>query len=336
MPRSEKQKLKLFYIADYLMTETDEEHGVYAKDIKEHLASKGISAEEHSISRDIALLRDEFGMDILGGGGKPFWLCSRFVDYQDLATIAECVASAKFVCDKEAKRLVGILKRFCSRHQQETIRSEAFVSARGRTTERHTIDNLALIRDAIHKDEKIEFNYNYHKISNLAKPFQRRDGAKYSVSPYQIILNDGNFYLLAYDDKAKKALTYRIDRMSGVDYQAGVPREGEKAFKRVDFQNYTTRSFGMFGGSDDEIKRITIRFQDRMLDTVLDRFGKGRSSIYKPADKGHFTITTSIIPSPLFYAWLCGFGTSAVIVDPPEVVQEFRDFLKKIQHKYED
>ena len=41
MPKSEKQKLKLFYIADYLMKETDADeegnmlHGVLAKEIKD-------------------------------------------------------------------------------------------------------------------------------------------------------------------------------------------------------------------------------------------------------------------------------------------------------------
>ena len=61
MPKSDNQKLKLFYIADYLMTETDgdydkdaeEKHGVYIRDIREYLEKKGIIAEEHSISRDI-------------------------------------------------------------------------------------------------------------------------------------------------------------------------------------------------------------------------------------------------------------------------------------------
>ena len=52
MPKSDNQKLKLFYIADYLMTETDgdydkdaeEKHGVYIRDIREHLEKNGIIA----------------------------------------------------------------------------------------------------------------------------------------------------------------------------------------------------------------------------------------------------------------------------------------------------
>ena len=48
MPKSESQKLKLLYIADYLMRETDADdkgnmlHGVLLKDVKDYLKEKGI------------------------------------------------------------------------------------------------------------------------------------------------------------------------------------------------------------------------------------------------------------------------------------------------------
>ena len=52
MPKNKKQNLKTFYIADYLMSETDGEldekgrplHGVYVKDIQEYLLEKGIES----------------------------------------------------------------------------------------------------------------------------------------------------------------------------------------------------------------------------------------------------------------------------------------------------
>lgn len=69
MPKSEKQKLKIFYIADYLMRKTDDErdddkrllHTVLLKDIKKYLIDeKGIEAEEHSIRRDIIQMSGVF------------------------------------------------------------------------------------------------------------------------------------------------------------------------------------------------------------------------------------------------------------------------------------
>ena len=209
MPKSENQKLKLFYIADYLITETDEDHGVYVRDIREYLADKGIEAEEHSISRDIKLLRDVFELDIAGGRGKPYYLCSRYIDYEDISIIAECVGSSKFISNTEAERLVKLLRRFCSKHQADTITSEVFITERTRTTQKNVLRHLAVIRDAIHKGEKVKFKYNYHIISDLSKTFERRAGKQYTVRPFRIILNEGYFYLLGFDDKTHKAIPHR-------------------------------------------------------------------------------------------------------------------------------
>ena len=101
MPKSEKQKLKIFYIADFLMRKTDDErdddkrllHTVLLKDIKKYLIDeKGIEAEEHSIRRDIDLLGDI--LDIRGGKGKPVYIASRLFPFDDVKTIAECIASS--------------------------------------------------------------------------------------------------------------------------------------------------------------------------------------------------------------------------------------------------
>ena len=76
------------------MNETDpdeesefERHKVYVSGIKEYLETKGIIAEEHSISRDIRLLREYFGMDIKGGYGKRFYVDKRFFDLGKLEMV---------------------------------------------------------------------------------------------------------------------------------------------------------------------------------------------------------------------------------------------------------
>ena len=67
MARSENQKLKTLYVAKYFMENSDENHSVAAADIIDYLEEEcGITADRRSIYRDIAALRDVFGMDIEG------------------------------------------------------------------------------------------------------------------------------------------------------------------------------------------------------------------------------------------------------------------------------
>ena len=87
MPKVSNQKVKLLYIADYIVRKSDDENGFYIKDIKEHLEEKGIKAHYHSITDDIKLLRDQFGMDIDGGGGngRPLFLLSHHFKFEDIS-----------------------------------------------------------------------------------------------------------------------------------------------------------------------------------------------------------------------------------------------------------
>ena len=63
----ENQKLKTLYVAKYFLDHSDENHPAVTKDIVDYLKDEyGIITERRSIYRDIAVLRDDFGMDIVG------------------------------------------------------------------------------------------------------------------------------------------------------------------------------------------------------------------------------------------------------------------------------
>lgn len=342
MPKSDRQKLKIFYIADYLMRETDADekgnmlHGVLLKDVVEYLNSKGIEAENHSIRRDIDLLRGgrdaEFDavLDIQGGKGKPIYLGTRFLPFEDLETIAECVASANFISRPEAEELIEKLKDFCSKYQADTLTSEYIVAERPKYTERKMLRYLRKIKAAIRNNQKISFLYTRHSPENITKTENRRKGKRYVVSPFKFVLSDGNHYLIGYDDTYHQIRAYRIDRMDDVKI-TDEPREGEEKFRRLGISNYAKQTFGMFiGGKADY---ITIQFENSLLDTMMERFGTERR-LYTKIDDKHFTVKTFIVESENFYGWLCGLGEKAIITDPPEVAGRFKDYLQKISANY--
>lgn len=61
MPKSENQKLKILYVAKYLLENSDENNYVRTVDIVDYLVTEcDISAERRSIYRDINILRDVF------------------------------------------------------------------------------------------------------------------------------------------------------------------------------------------------------------------------------------------------------------------------------------
>ena len=144
-----------------------------------------------------------------------------------------------------------------------------------------------------------------------------------------MLINDGNYYLLAFDDKAQDMRTYRIDRMKDVRLLPE-PQEGKEAFESIDLQTYTQRVFSMFGG---EKQYVTMRFANYLLDAVIDRFGTKNAS-YSKVDDEHFSVSVEVELSNQFYSWLLQFVENAKIIHPKEVVDKMRKFLENMISRY--
>ena len=338
MPKSEKQKLKILYVANFFLENSDENHAVTANDILDYLREEcSIEAERRSIYRDIALLRDEFGMDIDGGAGGKYRLMSRQFDQNDLRILAECVHAAKFISASKAKELVETIGEFGSIYQSESLQQEVFLIDRVKTTQKGIFNTISTINRAMakrldgkpHKPQKISFKYMVHTIDDVNSMVEKHHGKLYKVSPYKLLINDGNYYLLAYDSHSWEMRTYRVDRMKDVEILPE-PCDGQRAFEQIDLQTYTQRVFSMFGGDK---KTVSMQFENHLLDSVIDRFGTKNVS-YSKVDDDHFSVSVEVELSNQFYSWLLQFGEKAKITHPKAVVNKMRKFLESMVEQY--
>ncbi len=340
MARAENQKLKALYVAKYILENSDENHYFTASDIIDELQREyGITAERRSIYRDLDALTEVFGFDIESKQGGRYRLCSRQFEFDDVRLLAECVDAAKFISNAKAKQLVETLGELCSTYQAEQLAKETFVCNRSKTTQKGTLNYISTIRSAMakrkngepHTPQKITFKYLKYDIHNLQSQVERGKGSLFKVSPFKLMINDGNYYLLAFDDKEKKIKTYRIDRMKDVK-AIDEPREGESVFLEKDMESYTRRVTGMYSGTP---QRVSVRFISKLLDTAIDKFGIGDNVFYMPDDKNHFIVSADVEVSDQFYGWLCGFGRRARIVSPESAVKAFKEYLEKINGMYQ-
>ncbi len=356
------QKIKPYVVLQYLLKYSDENHVASALDIVAFLQEEcGIDAERRSIYNDIKainkialMLEEECTIDeaeemleadetgelktvVYDEHRKGFYVRQRHFDLNDIRLLAECVYSAKFVTEGQAKRLVDVVCDFVSEHQAERIRHNAFLTDRVKTNNKNVLNSISIINDAMsrrldgqsHKPEKISFHYLKYSIEDMREQVARRKGDKYIVSPFQLLINDGNYYLLAFDDKKKQMRTYRIDRMKDVSL-TGEPREGDDVFSKMDMRTYAQRTFGMYGGKK---KIVTIRFINLLLDTAVERFGT-KGVQYTKVDDRHFKVTAEVEVSDQFFGWLLGFGKRAKLMYPDDVVDQFKQYVDKIREMY--
>lgn len=331
MPKSEKQKAKILLVAKYLFEYTDEDHSASASEILDYLENThGIEAEEHSIYRDIAVLRNEFGLVIDGGRGKKYRLLSRQIKYEDLHMIIECIYASRFLTEKQVAQYIEALTGLCSDYQKKNIEKETYLGDRTRPQKSSVPKSAATIRTAIKEDKKISFKYLKASVDNVRNTVSRRNNAGYTVSPFCLLVNEGNSYLLGYSDRDEKILTYRVDRMKSVK-PLEARRRGKEVFRSIDIGTYTKRVFGMYYG---ESQRVEMEFDDSLLDAVVDRLGVS-GVIYKRTEGKNFIANAVIAVSPQFFAWIFGFGAKAKIIGPSSTVEEMKEFLKTVNAVYE-
>lgn len=316
-------KLKLLYILNYLQTHSDEEHSVSTGEIISYLSSVGIPAERKSIYSDIESLI-LFGCDIIKEGtGRSFGykLASREFETAELKLLVNAVEASKFLSAKKSAELIEKIGSLTSCHIASSLKREVYVKGRVKSMNESIYITVDVIHSAIANDSMITFHYMKYDLSK--KQIERHGGKKYTVSPFSLVLDDENYYLVAFDPASKEIRHYRVDKLSGVAL-TGDRRIGKEIYAKINPALFTKQLFGMFGG---ESKRVTISFKSELLDVVIDRFGTDVPLI--PTEDG-FKIITEIKISPQFFGWLSSFGSSAKIEDPLEVRKEYSEHIKSI------
>ena len=294
--------------------------------------------KEEKTKEELEEIEDEKFIISAGTNRSGYYLRRRphNIEVDDIRLLAECVYNARFISESKANELIAVVCGLVSQWDAQEIEHDAFLVDRVKTNNSSVLSNIMIINFCMrrgtaadpHTPEKITFKYQKYSIQDVTKTVDRRKGETYKVSPYKLLINDGNYYLLAFDDRAKDMRTFRVDRMKGVSV-TGEPREGEEAFKALDLQNYTQRVFGMFGG---ERHHITLRFTNDLLDTAIERFGT-KAAHYSKADDRHFTVLTEVELSNQFFSWLCGFGNKVKIMEP-ELAEKYMAHLDKIRSLY--
>lgn len=343
--RRQNQRQKAFLAFQILCRETDDEHVKTAVDLATDIERYGVPAEAHSVGRDIRELQrlfdqhaeksgredegESLGYELVYDGSKHgFKVSRRPLSFDQLQTIAASIRASRYLSKKEEQRIIRALGVFCSRYQLETLEKDEYWTVRDKTPNDKVITNIRRINEAIQQDRKVSFQYMKYTIQKRNEQTPRRKGIDYVLSPFKILAVDGYFYLIAYD--GKKIVRYRIDRMKTVWVEEDQPREGKKEFEKIDSRTYTQKLFGMMGGEE---KHVSLRFTIDLLDTVVDRLGASVAS-YQPDGDRHFKVSADVAVSDQFYAWVCGFRKRVAIIDPPEVVEGFQQFLNDIQGRY--
>ena len=325
MPKSDNQKLKIFYILDYLKENSHRDHPVRASELLTMLDRQhNISCDRKTVYSDIAALQ-EYGIDIVSIPGKNggYYIASRNFELPEIKLLIDAVLSSRFLTEKKSRELIEKLCKECSVHDARLMRRDMLVSGRVKSMNETIYYNVDAIQEAIGQNRQITFRYFDWGVDGQRHYRQKA----YTASPYGLCQDNENCYLLAHSPR-HGVTSYRVDRMSQIqlteDERTPCPELTGKAL-----QEHANRLFQMYSGDATDVK---LRFHKSLVNVVIDRFG--RDILLIPDGEEHFVFTVRVAVSPMFLSWVMGFGCKAKILYPQAVVDQYLTLCREAMEQY--
>ena len=327
MPKSDNQKLKIFYILDYLEAHSNEKNPIRASELITMLDRQhNIRCDRKTVYSDIAALQD-YGVDIVSLPGKNggYYIASRNFELPELKLLIDAVQSSRYLTEKKSRELIEKLCSQCNEQDAKLMRRTVLVSGRVKSMNETIYYNVDAIQEAIAQNKQISFRYFDWDFGGKRK---YRD-KEYLASPYGLCQDNENCYLLAFSSRYG-VTSYRVDRMTDItlteDNRIPCPELTGKAL-----HDHANRLFQMYSGDALDVK---MRFHKSLLNVVIDRFGKNTMLI--PDGENHFNFTVNVAISPMFLSWVIGFGAKAKILYPQSVADACKALCMEAMNQYED
>jgi len=319
-----KQKSRLLYLKQYLEENSDEQHPLTLAEIVEHIEAVGFVCGRKSIKADLDQLTDS-GVDIVCNKSRElhYFVGDRHFELPELKMLTDAVQASKFIPARKSKQLISKLAAFASKHQAIELKRTLYTDKPVKSSNENIFYTVDLLHAAINTKTKITFKY--YEYTSLKKKIYKHNKQNYIFSPYGLIWNSDNYYVVGYSDSHGKVSTFRVDRIASpkATEKPAVPKPNT-----LDMSVYARSVFQMFDGAERD---VIIKCTNTHMKSVIDRFGEGVKT--EVLDAEHFCIYVRVSASPTFYGWIFGFAGQMEIVAPKEVKNEYVSLARLVAEK---
>ena len=323
------KKMLNMLILDILEQYSDEDHHLTQQDIIRHLrAQYGMECDRRSVKNNIDALK-ELGYDI-ETNNKGAFLAGRKFDNAELRLMIDSVLFSKGISQKRAKDLIGKLKELGGRHFSAKVKHVCNLPELQHTDNKHTMYALDALNDAIDKRRKVSFVYNSYGTDFQLHPRRKEP---YIVNPYQIVANNGRYYLIANYDKYDNIAHFRIDRMTSV---CMLDEKRKPVSQVTDFKNgfslprHMAEHIYMFSGKSVNVR---MKAKKHLMNELVDWFGKDFKIRKEYEDEMLIDVKCN---ATAMYFWALQYGPYVEVLEPAELREEIKRSIAAMNEKYSD
>ena len=360
------KKLVILYILDILQKYTDEEHRLSQKEIQDilrreyemtvdrkavkrnllNLIEYGSNIEYREVSRKDIFRKKDFVSykgtsdfadkeisedDLLW---TDFYLKQKFTN-EELRLLIDSMLFSKHIPYSQAKELIKKLESL-SNIYFKSCSQYIYPLPVERTDNKQVFYNIAILDDAIRKKKKVLFEYAEYHTDKKMHLKKREDGSvrEYIITPYQMAVQEGKYYLICNYDKYDDISNYRVDRIRNIQIleEKGKPFETLKwsGHQPMNLNEYMREHVYMYSSENAFVK---FRIVKAMISDVIDLFGKGVN--FSEETDTHVSVSVHVNERAA-EQFAKNYAPDVVILQPKRLRDKLRDDLKKSWEAYED
>lgn len=321
----ESKKLALIRILQILEEKSDSNNALTQEDIANYLNKDyGIEIERKAIARNLSLLK-EAGYDIESTRNGSY-LASRDFEDSELRLLIDGVLSSRYINARHSKDLIEKLCRLSNERFKSNVKNIYSVNEWSKSKSVDLFYNIDVIDEAIEKNRQITFDYNKYGIDK-----KLYKSASHTVSPYQLILHNQRYFLMAYNEKWGNIGYYRMDRITNICLTdtSLTPLKSIKGYEAgIEYRKFSSSLPYMFA---DEVQNISFKAPEWMSDQIVDWFGFDFK--VERANDGDCVFYINASPKAMEY-WAMQYLNFVEVLKPQELREKIKTNIQSALNKY--
>lgn len=313
-------KLKTFHLMLIFIQGTDENHMMTRAQLEKEMEGYGHVLKSNTIYNEIETLR-YLGFEIIKqriGNYVGYYLGNHPLSVQQTKGIIDSIQAARFVTDRQFEEIKNALLKLNCKHNAAKFNHRLFMPG-NKTYNDECLANADIIYDAMTDNHPIEF---YYCEWNINKELVLKREKPYILSPMALTIDDGKYYMIAYNPHYNATSNYRIDKMRDITILQERKRDGVKDFNNRVHSGEVLRQMRMYSG---EGEHIHLRLAESLCNVFFDEFGID-IPVIRNGD-GTFNTVIKVQESDQFYGFIYGLGHQVEIIKPERIRKKYFDGL---------
>lgn len=327
MYATENKKMLNMLILEILKEYSDQEHRLTQQEIIRLLKSNyDMDCDRRSVKNNVMCLK-ELGYEISMEDG--YYLLEREFDDAELRMLIDSVLFSKNLTQKQAKTLIEKLKGMGNRYFSAKVNHVSNLPELHHGDNKQLMYVLDTINEAISQHKKISFVYN--KYGSDFKLHPKRE-EKYVVNPYQMVANNGFYYLIGNYDKYDDISHYRLDKMTCVEMltEKVKPQNQVTGLEHgLNLPKHMAEHIYMFSG---ESVAINMLVDETIISELVDWFGNDFYVIEKR--RNNQVLVRLKCNEQAFFYWALQYGPYVEVLEPVSLRSKIAEAVSEMNEKY--